>query len=85
VAINQIEAQEPKDRLIINIGSNTSFKGISSGAAYTVSKAGIVGLMKNTAGFYGPRGIYCSALMLGCNGGHQRRRGDDDGRPPTCT
>jgi NAD(P)-dependent dehydrogenase (short-subunit alcohol dehydrogenase family) len=43
VAINQIEAQEPKDHSIINIGSSASFKGISSGAAYTVSKAGIVG------------------------------------------
>lgn len=65
IAVNQMEAQEPKGGSIINIGSNASYRGMSSGVAYTVSKAGVVGLTKNTAGFYGPKGIYCSALLLG--------------------
>ncbi|KAH8907988.1 NAD(P)-binding protein [Coniochaeta sp. PMI_546] len=65
VAVNRMETQEPKGGSIINIGSNASYRGMSSGVAYTVSKAGVVGLTKNTAGFYGPKGIYCSALLLG--------------------
>lgn len=35
------------------------------GAAYTSSKHGLVGLTKNTAAFYGNKGIKCNALMLG--------------------
>ncbi|EXK80637.1 hypothetical protein FOQG_14843 [Fusarium oxysporum f. sp. raphani 54005] len=51
--------------LIINIGSNASVRGISAGIAYTASKHGVIALTKNTAGFYGPRGIYSAALILG--------------------
>jgi NAD(P)-dependent dehydrogenase (short-subunit alcohol dehydrogenase family) len=65
IAVNQMEAQEPRGGLIINIGSNASYRGMSAGVAYTVSKAGVVALTKNTAGFYGPKGIYSSALLLG--------------------
>ena len=50
---------------IINIGSNASEHGLSSGAAYTVSKHGLLGLVRNTAGFYGSKGIYSIALLLG--------------------
>lgn len=50
---------------IISIGSNASQKGLSSGAAYTVSKHGLLGLVRNTAGFYGGQGIYSVALLLG--------------------
>lgn len=35
------------------------------GAAYTASKHGVVGLTKNTASFYGTKGIRCNALMMG--------------------
>lgn len=35
------------------------------GAAYTSSKHGLVGLTKNTASFYGNKGIRCNALMMG--------------------
>jgi len=64
-AIAQFEKQEPSGGLIINIGSNAGVHGFHAGAAYTVSKAGLLGLTKNTAGFYGPQGIYCVALVLG--------------------
>ncbi|KAJ2893963.1 short chain dehydrogenase [Zalerion maritima] len=51
--------------IIVNIGSNASFMGMSAGAAYTASKHGILALTKNTAGFYGAKGIYSMALLLG--------------------
>lgn len=35
------------------------------GAAYTVSKHGLVGLTKNTAAFYRDAGIRCNMLMPG--------------------
>ncbi|KAB5560228.1 hypothetical protein GE09DRAFT_1220882 [Coniochaeta sp. 2T2.1] len=55
LAVNQMLAQDPAGRggSIINIGSNAGMRH------------GLVGLTKNTAGFYGPKGIYCSALLLG--------------------
>jgi len=64
-AIAQFEKQEPSGGLIINIGSNAGVHGFHAGAAYTVSKAGILALTKNTAGYYGPKGIYSVALILG--------------------
>lgn len=64
-AVTQFEKQEPGGGLIINIGSNASAFGFESGVAYTVSKAGVMALTKNTAGFYGPKGIYSIALLLG--------------------
>lgn len=36
-----------------------------SGAAYTASKHGLVGLTKNTAAYYGNKGIRCNAMMMG--------------------
>jgi len=66
-AVTQFEKQSPDNSggIIINIGSNASFMGFKSGVAYTVSKAGLMALTKNTAGFYGPKGISCVALLLG--------------------
>ncbi|KAK3382028.1 hypothetical protein B0H63DRAFT_218717 [Podospora didyma] len=64
-AVTQFEKQGPAGGVIINIGSNASFMGFQAGVAYTVSKAGVMALTKNTAGFYGPKGIYCIALLLG--------------------
>lgn len=64
-AIAQFEKQESTGGVIINIGSNASTHGFKSGAAYTVSKAGVMALTKSTAGSYGDKGIYCVALLLG--------------------
>ncbi|KAK0671241.1 hypothetical protein QBC41DRAFT_60849 [Cercophora samala] len=65
VAIAQFEKQDPVGGIIINMGSNASYHGFKAGAAYSVSKAGVMALTKNTAGFYGPKGIYSIALLLG--------------------
>ncbi|KAK1763610.1 hypothetical protein QBC33DRAFT_549514 [Phialemonium atrogriseum] len=64
-AVTQMEKQEPAGGSIINIGSNASYGGFHAGVAYTVSKAGVMALTKNTAGAYGAKGIYSSALLLG--------------------
>ncbi|KAL2256004.1 hypothetical protein VTK26DRAFT_2358 [Humicola hyalothermophila] len=64
-AIAQFQKQEPAGGVIINIGSVASIHGFKSGTAYTVSKAGLAALTKSTAGFYGDKGIYCIALLLG--------------------
>ena len=64
-AVGQFEKQEPAGGVIINIGSNASTHGFQSGVAYAVSKAGVMALTKNTAGFYGPKGIHTIALLLG--------------------
>lgn len=64
-AIAQFEKQEPAGGSIINIGSIASIHGFKSGAAYAVSKAALLALTKSTAGFYGDKGIYCTALLLG--------------------
>ncbi|KAF6802867.1 short chain dehydrogenase [Colletotrichum sojae] len=70
-AVNQFLAQGATSAsggppgLVINIGSNASFKGLSSGVAYAASKHGLIAVTKNTAGFYGDKGIYSVALLLG--------------------
>ncbi|OLN96493.1 2,5-dichloro-2,5-cyclohexadiene-1,4-diol dehydrogenase [Colletotrichum chlorophyti] len=51
--------------LIINIGSNASSRGLTSGVAYAASKHGLIAVTKNTAGFYGDKGIYSMALLIG--------------------
>lgn len=51
--------------VIISVGSNASYRGMSAGAAYTASKHGLLGLVRNTAGFYSDKGIFSVALMLG--------------------
>ena len=35
------------------------------GAAYTISKHGVLGLTKSTAAFYASKGIRCNAIMAG--------------------
>lgn len=50
---------------IINIGSTASYRGTMAGAAYTASKHAVLGLTKNTAGFYGDKGIYSIVLLVG--------------------
>lgn len=50
---------------IVNIASVASFKGFANGAAYTASKAGLIGLTKNTAAFYRSKQIRCNAIAAG--------------------
>lgn len=64
-AIAQFEKQEPDCSVIINIGSIASVHGFKAGAAYSVSKAALMSLTKNTAGYYGDKSIYSIGLMLG--------------------
>src|SRR4051812_2133699 len=64
-AIAQFEKQEPAGGIIVNIGSSAGIYGFHAGVAYSVSKAGLIALTKNTAAYYGPKGISCLALNLG--------------------
>jgi NAD(P)-dependent dehydrogenase (short-subunit alcohol dehydrogenase family) len=64
-AVNAFEAQSPSGGTIISICSIASIRGLSAGVAYTASKHGLLGLVKNTAGFYGPKGIYSIAFLMG--------------------
>ncbi|KAJ5212103.1 uncharacterized protein N7498_003749 [Penicillium cinerascens] len=65
LAVRNMLEQEKPDGRIINIVSVAGRAGWASGAAYTASKHGLVGLTKNTAAFYGNKGIKCNALMMG--------------------
>lgn len=50
---------------IVNVGSEAGIKGGCAGAAYTASKHGLVGLTRNTAFLYAPKGIRTNALLPG--------------------
>jgi NAD(P)-dependent dehydrogenase (short-subunit alcohol dehydrogenase family) len=50
---------------IINIVSTAGLGGGSAGAAYTVSKHGLVGLTRNTAWMYTNKNIRCNAICPG--------------------
>jgi NAD(P)-dependent dehydrogenase (short-subunit alcohol dehydrogenase family) len=50
---------------ILNTASVASFFAGKSGAPYTVSKHGLVGLTKSIAAFYGSKGIRSNAMVLG--------------------
>ncbi|CAG7959862.1 unnamed protein product [Penicillium olsonii] len=64
-AVRNMLMQPKPDGRIINIVSVAGKAGWASGAAYTASKHGLVGLTKNTAAYYGNMGIKCNALMMG--------------------
>jgi NAD(P)-dependent dehydrogenase (short-subunit alcohol dehydrogenase family) len=64
-AIAQFEKQAPDCSVIINIGSIASVHGFKAGVAYSASKAALMSLTKNTAGYYGDKSIYSIGLMLG--------------------
>ena len=51
--------------VIINTTSVAGLFGGVAGAAYTVSKHGLIGLTRNIAAFYGTKGIRCNAMVLG--------------------
>ncbi|KAF7554606.1 hypothetical protein G7Z17_g2790 [Cylindrodendrum hubeiense] len=66
VTKHAVQAMEKQGSgLVINIASLAANYGFLAGAAYTASKHGLVGLTKNTAAFYGRRGIHSVALNLG--------------------
>lgn len=50
---------------IINVGSEASLRGSAAGAAYTVSKHGLVGLTKSLAVMYRDKGIRTNAIAPG--------------------
>ncbi|MEV3936898.1 SDR family NAD(P)-dependent oxidoreductase [Glycomyces sp. NPDC049804] len=50
---------------IVNVASEASLRGSAAGAAYTASKHALAGFTKNTAFFYGPKGIRTNAVAPG--------------------
>lgn len=50
---------------IINTTSVAGIRGGAAGVAYTVSKHALIGLTRNTAWMYGPKGIRCNAMACG--------------------
>ncbi|MFN8538817.1 MAG: SDR family oxidoreductase [Thermomicrobiales bacterium] len=50
---------------IVNVGSTASLHGGAAGAAYTVSKHGLLGLTRSTAWMYAKRGIRCNMICPG--------------------
>ncbi|MBE0477008.1 MAG: SDR family oxidoreductase [Coriobacteriia bacterium] len=50
---------------IINTASVAGLGGGAAGAAYTVSKHGVIGLTRNTAFVYGPDNVRCNAIAAG--------------------
>ena len=50
---------------IVNVSSVSAFHAYTGGAAYTVSKAGLVMLTKQLALEYGPRGVRANAVCPG--------------------
>ncbi len=50
---------------IVNTASVAALGGGAAGAAYTVSKHGLVGLTKNTAFVYTQEGVRCNAIAAG--------------------
>ena len=51
--------------VILNTASVAGLFGGRAGAAYTVSKHGLIGLTRNIAVAYGNKGIRCNAMVLG--------------------
>ena len=51
--------------VIVNTASAAGIAGGRGGAAYTASKHALVGLTRNVAWFYGPKGIRCNAIAPG--------------------
>lgn len=51
--------------VILNTASVAGIRGGRAGAAYTVSKHGLIGLTKSIAASYGGKGIRCNAMVLG--------------------
>jgi NAD(P)-dependent dehydrogenase (short-subunit alcohol dehydrogenase family) len=50
---------------VVNIASEAGLRGSAAGAAYTASKHAVVGLTKNSAVMYGPKGLRFNAVAPG--------------------
>lgn len=50
---------------IVNVSSIAALGGGAAGVAYTAAKHAQIGLTKNTAWIYGPRGVRCNAILPG--------------------
>jgi len=50
---------------VVNISSEAGLRGSAAGAAYTASKHAVVGLTKNSAVMYGPKGLRFNAVAPG--------------------
>ena len=50
---------------VVTVASKASLGAGASGAAYTTSKHGVIGLVKSVAYFYGPAGIRANAVLPG--------------------
>ncbi|MFJ6537939.1 SDR family NAD(P)-dependent oxidoreductase [Paenarthrobacter sp. NPDC091711] len=50
---------------VVNVASEAGLRGSAAGAAYTASKHAVVGLTKNSAVLYGPKGLRFNAVAPG--------------------
>lgn len=50
---------------VVNVASEAGLRGSAAGASYTASKHAIVGLTKNSAVMYGPKGLRFNAVAPG--------------------
>lgn len=50
---------------VVNVSSEAGIRGSAAGAAYTASKHAVVGLTRNSAVMYGPKGLRFNALAPG--------------------
>jgi NAD(P)-dependent dehydrogenase (short-subunit alcohol dehydrogenase family) len=50
---------------VVNVSSEAGIPGSAAGAAYTASKHAVVGLTKNSAVIYGPKGLRVNAVVPG--------------------
>lgn len=50
---------------VVNVSSEAGLRGSAAGAAYTASKHAVVGLTKNSAVMYGPKGVRFNAVAPG--------------------
>jgi NAD(P)-dependent dehydrogenase (short-subunit alcohol dehydrogenase family) len=50
---------------VVNIASEAGLRGSAAGAAYTASKHAVIGLTKNSAVIYGPKGLRFNAVAPG--------------------
>ncbi len=50
---------------IVNVASEAGLRGSAAGVAYTASKHAVIGITKNSAFFYGPKGIRVNAIAPG--------------------
>lgn len=50
---------------VVNVSSEAGLRGSAAGAAYTASKHAVVGLTKNSAVMYGPKGLRFNAVAPG--------------------